>query len=77
MSFKYRELKNLHNHAAGFLLCESHGNIESNATETLEVIQWCLDQFGERGKECRWDGNGVAFLFRHATDGLAFKLRWC
>jgi hypothetical protein len=40
--------------------------------DLLEIYEWCLDQFGDRG----YNYHGRVFAFLTAQEALMFKLRW-
>jgi len=51
--------------------------------ELREIIDWCIETFGQCGKNYRWrycGGNvnthGDIFAFKNESDALWFRLRW-
>jgi hypothetical protein len=51
--------------------------------ELQEIIDWCIENFGQCGRNYRWrycGGNvnthGDIFAFKNESDALWFRLRW-
>jgi hypothetical protein len=51
--------------------------------ELREIIDWCIETFGQCGRNYRWrycGGNvnthGDIFAFKNESDALWFRLRW-